>query len=203
MWKARKQIDAVASQQVDNSLDGLFSRTLLQNWIWIVHFYIITPSHHPFIQKDTPVSKRKGTVPYRSPRSLTNVLNICRSMRLHALAPSAAPVRYLGHTPITARRGDELCRGNIFMECCHFFEYYFWSYSEAQLWSEARRNKREAAGEWQLGWLGLKVDLSSLYANAPTARRPCVYVTRLQAPTFFFSFQMTSLLTRTYWRHWG
>lgn len=190
MRKAKKQIDSVASQQVDNSLHDLFSCTLLQNWIWIIHFDIITPppppSLHPFIQKDTPIFKRKDTVPYRSPRSLTNVLNICRSMRLHALAPSAAPVRYLGHTPITARRGDELCRGNIFMECCHFFEYYFWSYSEAQPWSGARRNKREAAGEWQLGWLGLKVDLSSLYANAPAARRPCVYVTRLQAPTFFF-----------------
>lgn len=130
MWKARKQIDTVASQQVDSSPHGLFSCTPLQNWIWIIHFCVVTPppllpSLHPFIQKDTLVSKREDTAPYRSPRSLTNVLNICRSMRLHALAPSAAPVRYLGHTPITARRGDELCRGNIFMECCHFFEYYF------------------------------------------------------------------------------
>ena len=47
---------------------------------------------------------------------------------------SAASVRYLGHTPITARQRDELCRGNIFMEYSHFFEYYFSSYFETEPW---------------------------------------------------------------------
>lgn len=57
-------------------------------------------------------------------KTLPNVLNICRSMRLQS-GSSAASDWYLGHTPITARLRDELCRGNIFMEWSHFFECYF------------------------------------------------------------------------------
>lgn len=61
---------------------------------------------------------------YRFLQSFTNVLLECRSIRLQTRS-SAASVRYLGHTPITARQRDELCRRNIFTEYRHFFEYYF------------------------------------------------------------------------------
>lgn len=114
----------------------------------------------------------KDTVVYWSPQSCADVPFICRSMRLQTRS-SAASVRYLGHTPITVRQGDEFCRGNIFMEYSHFFEYYFVVILSL---SSDKGSKQQAAAEerWQLGWLGLRVDLSSLYANSLAARQSCV-----------------------------
>lgn len=135
-------------------------------------------------QKNTPSSKCKDTVVYWSQRSFTDVLLICRSMRLQTRS-SAASVRYLGHTPITARKREELCRGNIFMEYSHFFECYF----EVILsLSSDRGSKQQAVVEerWQLGWSGLKVDLSSLYANALAPRQSTVGDSLQRAQTLFF-----------------
>ncbi len=135
------------------------------------------------LQRTTPVPSAKTTV-YWFLRSFTNVLLICRSMRLQTRS-SAASVRYLGHTPITARQRDELCRGNIFMESSHFFEYY--SVFILRL-SPGRGSEQQAAvaERWQLGWLGLKVDLSSLYANALAPRQSSVGDALRRAPTLFF-----------------
>lgn len=76
------------------------------------------------IQTDNPAVQCKDIGVYRFLQSFTNVLLGCRSIRLQTRS-SAASVRYLGHTPITARQRDELCRRNIFTEYRHFFEYYF------------------------------------------------------------------------------
>ena len=125
-------------------------------------------------------------------------------MRLQTRS-SAAPVRYLGHTPITARQRDELCRGNIFMEYSHFFEYYFVVYFETEPWQGLGATSRGSGERWQLGWLGLKVDLSSLYANALAPRQSCVGDALRQAPTlsfFFFLFKMTSPFVQARWHHW-
>lgn len=131
-------------------------------------------------------------------QSFTNVLLICRSIRLQTRS-SAASVRYLGHTPITARQGDELCRGNIFMEYSHFFECYFAVILRV---SPGRGLKQQAAvtGRWQLGWLGLKVDLSSLYANALAPRQSSVGDALWRAPALFF--WMTSPFIQACRHHW-
>lgn len=99
--------------------------TTASSWIEIISFPTTITTTFIAVKPDGPPgAKCKDTVAYWFLQSFTNVLRICRSMRLQTRS-SAAPVRYLGHTPITARQRDELCRGNIFMEYSHFFEYYF------------------------------------------------------------------------------
>lgn len=141
-WKRQKKncFEIVASQQVANNPKP----------IWSFSVSLTTVSH----TKCTALVH--GTL-WRidSSKALPDVLNICRSIRLQSRS-SAASVWYLGHTPITARLRDELCRGNIFMEWSHFFESCF----ELILRPHPSRGSAQQSGSWHLGWLGFKVDLS-------------------------------------------
>lgn len=97
-------------------------------------------------QKLQDVLHAKASVPSARtvliPAKLPHVLLICRSMKTHT---SAAPVTYLGHTPITARQGDDLCGGggSIYLYgiqpfLCILFHSYFWG-SDKQRQEEDRR----------------------------------------------------------------
>lgn len=169
-----------ANRLITNRRQPVYSYRLNPNY-WLAT--TMTTKFIPF-KRDSPDSMCKDTVVYRYPQSFTNVLLICRSMWLQTRS-SAASVRYLGHTPITARQRDELCRGNIFMEYSHFFEYYFVVILRL---NPGRGSEQQAAvaERWQLGWLGLKVDLSSLYANALAPRQSSVGDALRRAPTLFF-----------------
>lgn len=129
-WKLKRFITKIsvqlfqpANRLITNPRQPVF--TTASSWIEIISFPTTITTTFIAVKPDGPPgAKCKDTVAYWFLQSLTNVLRICRSMRLQTRS-SAAPVRYLGHTPITARQRDELCRGNIFMEYSHFFEYYF------------------------------------------------------------------------------
>lgn len=124
-----------------------------------------------FSQMNSFAAKNKDSVAYWFLQMLINLVLKCRSKRLQTRS-SAAPVRYLGHTPITERQRERsFCRRDIYLwnEAIPF-EYYLVVILRP---SPGRGLKQQAAAaeRWQLGWLSLKVDMSSLYANALAPRQ--------------------------------
>lgn len=208
-WKLKRFITKIsvqllqpANRLITNPRQPVF--TTASSWIEIISFPTTITTTFIAVKPDGPPgAKCKDTVAYWFLQSFTNVLRICRSMRLQTRS-SAAPVRYLGHTPITARQKWAL-QGKYLYGIQPFLWILFCSYFETDPWQGLGATSRGSGERWQLGWLGLKVDLSSLYANALAPRQSCVgdALSGELRPFFFpLLFKMTSPFIQARWHHW-